>query len=172
MHNSPQDWALRLFLPPEKILRELIFLMINLKRCTCSACFHLNEKRLIYLAIFLSVSLSISCSITVPRKMMTNLSSQQLYGAGRNYLPLPDGEIKVGISKVTCPRSWKKLVSELGSTKIFLDSQTHDIILAPPNCFLDAQQRINKSCCSDPAPLRGGAKPHCGPALLISCTAT
>lgn len=172
MHNSPQDWALRLFLPPEKILRELIFLMINLKRCTCSACFHLNEKRLIYLAIFLSVSLSISHSIAVPRKMMTNLSSQQPYGAGWNYLPLPDGEIKVGISKVTCLRSCKKLVSEPGSAKSFLDSQTHAIIPGPSNCFLDPRQRINKSCCSNPAPLHGGAKPRCGPAPLISCTAT
>lgn len=172
MHNSPQDWALRLFLPPEKILRELIFLMINLKRCTCSACFHLNEKRLIYLAIFLSVSLSISHSIAVPRKMMTNLSSQQPYGAGWNYLHLPDGEIKVGISKVTCLRSCKKLVSEPGSAKSFLDSQTHAIIPGPSNCFLDPRQRINKSCCSNPASLHGGAKPRCGPAPLISCTAT
>lgn len=157
VHNTPQDWALRLFPPPEKILRELIFLMINLQRCTCSACFHLNEKRLIYLAIFLSVSLSISRSIAAPRKMMTNLSSQQPCGAGWNYLHSPDGEIEVGISKVTCLRSCKKLVSEPGSAKSFLDSQTCAIIPVPPNSFLDPWQRIDKSCCLNPAPLHGGA---------------
>lgn len=132
MHNSLQDWALRLFLPPEKILRELIFLMINLKRCTCSACFHLNEKRLTYLAIFLSVSLSISRSISVPQKIMTNLSSQQPYEARRHYLCLPDGEIKVGSSKVIRLRSCKKLVAEPGTAKSFLDSQTCAIIPVPP----------------------------------------
>lgn len=158
MHNSPQDWALRLFLPPEKILRELIFLMINLQLCTCSACFHLNENRLIYLAIFLSVSLSISRSIAVPQKMMTNLSSQQPCGAGQNYLHSPDGEIKVGISKVTCLRPCKKLVSEPGSAESFLDSQTHAMIPVPSNCFLDPRQRINKSCCLNPSPLHGRAK--------------
>lgn len=125
VHNSLQDWALRLFLPSENILRELIFLMINLKHCTCSVCFHLNEKRLIYLAIFLSVSLSISCSILVPQKMMTNLSSQQPYQAWWYYLHLPGREIKVESSKVIRLRSCKKLVAELGSAKSFLDSETH-----------------------------------------------
>lgn len=156
MHNSPQDWALRLFLPPEKILRELIFLMINLKRCTCRACFHLNEKRLIYLAIFLCVSLPISRSIAAPRKTMTNLSSQQPFGAGWNYLHWPDGEIEAGISKVTCLRSCKKLVSQPGSANSFLDSQTHAIIPVPSNSFLDPWQRISESCCLNPAPLHGG----------------
>lgn len=176
MHNSPQDWPLRLFLPPEKILRELIFLMINLKRCTCSACLHLNEERLIYLAIFLSVSLSISRSIAVPQKMMTNLSSHQPCGAGQNYLHSPDGEIKVGISKATCLRPCKKLVSEPGSAESFLDSHTQARIPASSSCIVEPQQRINKSWCLNPAPLHGGANldvvQHCWyPALLVSCTA-
>lgn len=73
--------------------------------------------------------------------MMTNLSSQQPYEARRYYLHLPDGEIKVGSSKVICLRSCKNLVAEPGIAKSFLDSYAHAIIPVPPGLLFRSSEK-------------------------------